>query len=109
MAGNPLSDPHWAKSTADTVERLVTTVRDRTTSHIVVAARAVVFGLLGAIVGLPAIVLLLVALTRGLQAALEWPFDHDTAVWLSYLIVGGILTLAGAICMTKRHTPSATV
>lgn len=31
--------------------------------------------------------------------------DHDTAVWISYLIVGGIFFLAGALLMDKRHSP----
>ncbi len=103
MATNPLSDPNWAKHTADTVERLVTTVRDKTTANLAVAARAVVFGLLAVILGLSALTLVLIATTRGLQAALEYPLDHDTAVWVSYLVLGGILSLTGAVLMAKRH------
>ena len=103
MAGNPLTDPHWAKQTADTVERVVTTIRDKTTANLAVAARAVVFGVLGAMLGLAALTLLLIASTRGLQALLEWPLDHDTAVWLSYVILGGILCLVGGLLMAKRH------
>lgn len=104
MASNPLSDPNWAKHTADTVERLVTTVRDKTTANLAVAARGLVFGLLGAILGLVALVLFLIAISRALQAVLEYPLDHDTAVWVSYLLLGTLFCLIGAILMAKRHT-----
>jgi hypothetical protein len=103
MPGNPLTDPNWASDVTDSVVRLVSTVRDKTTRPLVNATRTVVLGLLVMFLGLVAFVLLLIALTRGLQAVLEWPFDHDTAVWASYLIVGGIVTVAGLFVLTKRH------
>ena len=31
--------------------------------------------------------------------------NQDTAVWISYLVVGGIFFLAGALLMDKRHSP----
>ena len=49
MAGNPLTDPNWAAHVADTVERVVGTVHDRTTRPVVHVTRALVFGLLAAI------------------------------------------------------------
>ena len=61
-----------------------------------------VFGLLGLFLGLVAIVLLLVASTRGLQALLSLAVDWHRAVYLSYFLVGGILTLAGVLLMGKR-------
>ena len=29
----------------------------------------------------------------------------DSSVWVSYMLMGGILFLAGLFCMRKRHTP----
>ena len=104
MAGNPLTDPNWAADLADTVERVVGTVRDRATTPVVHITRGVVFGLLGAFLGLTAVVLLLVAVTRALQSALDAAVSQPRAVYLSYLIVGGILCLAGALVLRKRHT-----
>jgi len=66
-------------------------------------ARGLVFGLLIAFLGVMALVLLLVGLSRGLINLLEWPFDHDSAVWISHLIVGSLLVLLGAILMIKRQ------
>jgi len=31
--------------------------------------------------------------------------DHDTSVWISYFVVGGLFVLAGAFLMGQRHTP----
>ena len=56
MAGNPLTDPNWAADIADTVERVVGTVRDRATKPVVHVTRAVVFGLLGAFLGVTAVI-----------------------------------------------------
>jgi uncharacterized protein YacL len=106
MPGNPLTDPNWAASAADTVERVVATVRTQATDKIVLAARGLVFGLVIAFGGVAALVLLLIVVTRGLQALLALGLDHPTTVWLSYLIVGGILCLGGAFCMAKRHAPA---
>src|SRR6478609_6881041 len=102
MPSNPLSDPNWAPQVADTIERIVGQVRDRTTRPVILAARAIVFGLLAAILGLFALIILIVGLMRGFQAILEWPFSHETAVWLSYVIVGGLFFLTGALMMAKR-------
>ena len=107
MPGNPLTDPNWATNLADTVERIVTGVRDRTTRNVVVAARAVVFGLLAVILGVVALVLLLIGLTRGIQALLDLAVTRERAVYLSYFVVGGICCLLGAFFMRKRRPSDA--
>ena len=107
MPGNPLSDPTWARQLADTIERVVGNVRDKTTDNIVLAARAIVFGLLGAMLGIVAITLVLVGLTRGIQALLDLAFTPERAVYLSYFVVGGICCLLGWFLMRKRHSSGA--
>ena len=37
MPGNPFTDPNWAAELADTVERVVGTVRDKATTPVVKA------------------------------------------------------------------------
>ena len=103
MAGNPLTDPKWATEFTQTIVESIDKVRNRTTKPIVMIARGLVFGLLIAFLGVMALVLLLVGLSRGLINLLEWPFDHDSAVWMSHLIVGSLLVLLGAILMIKRQ------
>ena len=102
MPGNPLTDPNWAPDLANQITTLVGNVRDKTTNNAVKAVRAVVFGLLALFLGLVAVVLLLVIATRGLQSLLSLAFDWDRSVYLSYFLVGGILTLAGLLLMGKR-------
>ena len=107
MPGNPLTDPNWANDLANTVERVVSTVRDKTTNNVVLVARGVVFGLLAAILGVTALVLLLLALTRGLQALLDIAVTWERAVYLSYLILGGICCIIALFLMRKRHSGGA--
>ncbi|MGH9132882.1 MAG: hypothetical protein ACRDZZ_03035 [Ilumatobacteraceae bacterium] len=104
MPGNPLTDPNWAPDLADTVERVVGSVRQKTTDNVVKAARIVVFGLLGALLGLAALVLLVIVFTRALQALLDFAVTPPRAVYLSYFIVGGICCLVGLLLMKKRHS-----
>jgi uncharacterized RDD family membrane protein YckC len=107
MAVNPLTDPNWAPELADTVERLVGQVRDRATKPAVRAARAVVFGLLAAMLAVVAITLLLIAATRAVQSLLDLALDWSMAVYLSYFIVGGILCLVGLFLLARRPPPDA--
>ena len=105
MPGNPLTDPNWATDLADTIERVVGNVRDRATTPVVHVARGVVYGLLAAFIGVSALVLLLVGATRALQALLDLAVSQPRAVYLSYLILGGILCLAGLLMLRKRQSP----
>jgi len=105
MAGNPLKDPNWPVQLADRLEGLVSTVREKTTTPVVHIARAVVYGLLAGLLGIAAVVLLLVAATRGLQALFELFLSWERAVYASYLVLGGILCLAGAFLLAKRRAP----
>ncbi len=105
MPGNPLSDSNWAAELADTVERVVGQVRDRATTPAVKVTRGIVFGLLAAFLGITALVLVLVGATRGLQALLELAVSDAQAVYLSYLIMGGILCLIAAFLFHKRQSP----
>ena len=107
MAGNPLNDPNWPAQLADRVVGIVGAVRDRTTKPLVTATRGVVFGLLAAILGIVAVVLTLLAATRGLQAVFDTFLSWDRAVYVSYLVLGGILCALGAFLMSKRFGDDA--
>lgn len=108
MVGPSFTDPGWAAKQADTIVRVVDQVRDRTTRPLVMLARGLVFGTIAVAGGITALLLLLIASTRGLQAFIEWPLSHATAVWVSYLVLGGILLIVGALLMRRRHTEGAT-
>ena len=104
MVSNPITDPDWATRSVEFIDRIVGTVRRYTTQPLVALARGIVFGLLGAF-GIVAIVVLLVAaLTRGLNEALDAAFSRDAAVWISYYVLAVLFALVGALLMRKRYT-----
>jgi hypothetical protein len=104
MPGNPLTDQNWAPDLADQITTFVGNVRDKTTNNAIKAVRGVVFGLIGVLLAPVAVVLLLIGATRGLQALIDLGTSADKSVYLSYFIVGGILTLGGLFLMGKRHS-----
>lgn len=103
MPGNPFTDPNWAADLADTIERTVGNVRDKTTKPLVAVTRGLVYGLLAAIMGVAAVVFLVNFLIRGLQALLDLLVSTERSVYLSYLIIGGVFALAGMVALKKRH------
>lgn len=107
MPGNPLTDPNWATEVTEQITTFIGNVRDKTTNNAIKVVRGVVFGLLGLFLGLVAIVLLLILLTRALQSLLDIFVEWDKAVYLSYFVVGGILTVLGLLFMSKRHDTAA--
>lgn len=106
MPGNPLTDPNWAPKLADTIERVVGSIRDKTTKRVLVAYRGVVFGLVAAFAAMFALVLLVIGLFRGVQALLDIGLEHHDSVWISYLAVGAIFTFGGLVAMKKRFPDS---
>jgi drug/metabolite transporter (DMT)-like permease len=94
MVSNPLTDPEWADRTVDFIDRVVSTVRRYTTQPLVTTAR----GLVGILV------LLIVGITRGLQAALDSVVNHDASVWISYFILSAVFAVIGFILMRRRYT-----
>lgn len=106
MAGNPLTDPDWADSTTQHVVKFVDNVKAKTTKPAVMVARGLVFGLLAAFLGLFALVLLLIGLSRGIQALLDLATTRGRAVYISYFVIGGALTLVGALLFKKRNGAS---
>lgn len=104
MPGNPLSDPQWASNLADTVERYVSMVRDRTTSKVVLLVRALVFGIIISMAAIGALVLAVIFATKLVQRIVNAAVrvDADSSVWVSYAIVGGLFTLLGFVLLRMR-------
>lgn len=86
----------WTVQAADTVERVVGAVRDRTTVPLTTAARAVVYGLLAAFLGTATFVLLAVVLVRVVDV-----YTGDGQVWIAHAGVGGIFTLLGLFLLRR--------
>jgi hypothetical protein len=75
----------------------VGTVRDKTVEPARTATRVVVYGLLAALIAIPAVILLAIGAFRGL-VLLEQGYT-----WAAWVTLGGIFVLAGAFCWTKRN------
>ena len=86
----PLAGAEWPARAADLVEAVVTGVHDKVVRPLLLAARAVVFGILVAAMLVVLAVLTAVAVVRLLDV---YAFPHR--VWASDLVVGGVFTLAG--------------
>ena len=93
-------DTDWTVQTADTIDRVVTTIRSKTAEPLVGVTRWVVFGLLAALVGTMALVLLAIGSVRALIVYL--PFG-DSRVWAADLIVGGIFVAIGLFAFRKAR------
>jgi hypothetical protein len=102
MPGNPLTDPNWAPNLASTVDKYVGMVRDRATLKVVVLVRALVFGLIIAVTAVVAVVLLVILGVGLLERVVSLIANKGSAVWISYLVIGGIFLLAGALIMRLR-------
>lgn len=87
----------WTTDAADAVERVVSTVRDRAVVPVQSATRAVVFGLLAAFLGVPALVFLVIGAFRLVDNYLPGE------VWSAWLLFGGIFVTAGAFLWSKRN------
>ena len=81
----------------DVVDTVVATVNDKAIRPAIVAARAIVFGVIIAVVAIAVVALLSVGFIRLTTVYL---FDHK--VWISYLVLGAIFCLGGAFAYTKR-------
>jgi hypothetical protein len=105
MPGNPLTDPNWAPELADTVERVVGTIRTQATDNAVKASRAIVFGvvaLLGVCTALPIITILFTRFTQILVGRI-FRVDPAQAVYISYYIDGVVFMIIGFVLLAKRH------
>lgn len=99
----------WTDQTADAVESIVLSVKQKTTVPLTTMARAVVYGLVIAALGSVVMVLGAVALVRVLTVYL--PVGRVNGghhrVWVADLIVGGIFTLIGMLAWSKRAPKKA--
>lgn len=93
----------WPAQAADSIERVVQGVRDKTTGPAITAARWLVFGVFGIVAGTAVLVLLTIAAVRVLDAYLPSSVFGDEHVWAAHGLLGLLLSFAGAIMLAKRH------
>lgn len=88
-------EPDWTVQAADTVERLVGGLRDKTAAPLTTVARALVYGLLAAVMAVATLVLVVIGALRAVDVYLPGE------VWSAHLLVGGIFTLLGGFLLRK--------
>jgi len=93
----------WAAQAADTIERAVETVRDRTTGPAITVARAVVYGTFAVIAGLAALVLATIAAVRLIDNYLPDAVFGEEHTWATYLIIGLVYVIAGVVLWARRY------
>lgn len=89
----------WPMQAADTIERVVSNVKRKTTGPAIVVSRALVYGIVAATFGVMALILGLVGVVRALDALLP--------TWAVHLVIGGVLSLAGLFCWSRRTATSS--
>jgi len=99
----PTDRPKLGSAKRDFIDRIVVFIRDHTTRPLVKSARVVVFGTLVGIGTVSLFLLFCIAVTRGLQSALDAVVNHDASVWISYFILSALLFIAGIVLMKRRH------
>jgi hypothetical protein len=85
------------RKAADAVQLVVDTIHDKAVRPAILATRAAVFGL---VVAALATLLVVVGSVAVLRLFDVYVFGHR--VWLSYIVLGGSLTLAGLVAWTRR-------
>jgi hypothetical protein len=103
MPGNPLTDPNWAANLADVIDRYVGQVRSTVTNRAVTAVRAVVFGIIILVIAPVTVTLVIILGTKSLQRLIATTTDHNSAVWISYMLIGAVLVIAGSVLMSRRY------
>ena len=100
----PPPDNDWAAQAAETIERVVGTVRDKTTAPALTVARAIAYGTFAALVGVACLTVFLIGAVRGLDVALPDSVFGEDHVWAAYLILGALLVIVGGVLWGRRHT-----
>ena len=104
LPGPPPPERDWAAQAADTIERVVEQVRDKTTGPALTVARAIVYGAFGGIIAIACLVVLIIGAVRFVNTVLlpdsVFGVHH---IWVAYLIVGLLLVIAGGVSWARRR------
>lgn len=98
MATPTDEEPDWPLQATQTIVGFVDDVKNKTTRPAALVSRALVYGIVIIAVGVPMLIMLVIGLVRFLDFAIP------QEVWLVYLILGSIFTLAG-LFMWRKRTP----
>jgi hypothetical protein len=92
----------WPAEATALVVRVVDQAKAKTTRPAMLAARGVVYGLIAGLVGITIAVLLFIGLFRAVDIVVNE--IREDSVWLTYLVLGLVFAVAGAIVFSRRKT-----
>lgn len=96
MVSTTETGPDWTDQVADAIDTAVATVRDKTVVPAQKVVRAVVAGVLVGSLASVSLILLAVGSFRALSVYLPGE------VWAAHLLLGGIFSVAGLFCWSRR-------
>ncbi len=92
-------EPDWTDQVTDLVIDVVDRIHDSTTGPLISVAKSVVYGVMAAIVGVAALIILTLLAVRSLDLL-------PGRIWIPYLALGIVSTAAGLLLWSKRTHPS---
>ncbi len=104
-AGRPAASvdtSDWPAQAADTIERIVGSVRDKTTGPAITAARGLVYGTFALLVGSVVAVVLAISAVRALDVYLPDSVFGEDHTWVAHAIIGGAFSIAGMYLWSQR-------
>jgi len=87
----------WTTDAADAIDNAVGLVRERTVEPVQAVTRAAIYGLLAALVLLPAVTMTTIAIFRVLTIA------TGGNAWAAWCLLGGIFLAFGCWCWSQRN------
>jgi hypothetical protein len=87
----------WTTDAADAIDNAVGIVRERTVEPVHAIVRAVIYGLLAALILIPAVTLVTIGVFRLLAIA------TNGNVWAAWTGLGGIFLIIGWFCWVRRN------
>jgi hypothetical protein len=100
----PTPQKDWTEQATDTVESLVLSVKEKTTVLRTIA-RGIVYGLVITVAAILAMVMVIAGAVRIADVwLLGWAgrVNGHHRLWIAYLVLGMIFTLAGLFCWSRR-------
>jgi len=95
----------WTASTADTVERVVGSIRDKTAVPLTTVARAAVYGQIASVMGIAALVLVTIVVIRLGSSYLGGPLGNHAgrSVWVTEGALGLLFVVLGSGLLKKAN------
>lgn len=103
MESEQPSDEKWQKRFLDVLDEGIAFIRERTTLPVVRIVRGTVFGTFAVLGAFLVFIFLLLTMFRGLNELFDLWWSRETAVWVSYFVLGGVLMVIGGRLLRRRR------